>query len=253
MEGAVREVARYLRAMIREGRDAVRVGPFLAGFDAMSESPRVNYAVPNDGAEPTPEDVVGLVQAFSDRGLRPRLEYIRDAAPAVEATLVRAGFVPEGLHPVMAITRERFRGSDSPSGLRIRASLDDGDLWAVRRVQNAAFGDGEPDAADILHLHALLRRGGISLLVETEAGEVVGGGDVTPPWSGTAEVAGIGVREDCRHRGIGQALSSALVRAAFRNGVRRVWLTPAGPAEERLYERIGFVTCGAVLHISKPA
>jgi beta-N-acetylhexosaminidase len=247
----VRVVARYLRQTIQQGRDAVRIGPFLVGFDTMSESPYVNYAVPDDGAEPTPGDVGGLVKAFTDRGLRPRLEYIREAAPAVEAALGQAGFVPEGLHPVMAITRTSFRESDPPSGFRIRASSDDRDFWEVRRVQNAAFGDGDPDAVDILHLHALLRQGGISLLVETEAGEVVGGGDVTPPRSGTAEVAGIAVREDCRGRGIGQALTSALVRAAFRNGVRRVWLTPVGSAEERLYTRIGFVACGSQLQISK--
>jgi ribosomal protein S18 acetylase RimI-like enzyme len=246
-------VAEYLRAVMHSRRDVVRVGPFVAGFDAMSQNPAVNYAVPDADAHPSADDVADLVRAFRERGLRPRLEYLPATAPRVREALLAAGFVEEGTYPVMLANPQTFADVPPPPGFQIRAPLVDSEFWQVRRAQNEAFGDGEPGPLEILRLHALIRQGGLSRMAVSRAGEVAGGGDLTPAHGGIAEVAGIGVREPFRRRGVGQALTAALVRAGFEQGLDRVWLTPAGPAEQRMYERVGFVAGGHALHLSLPA
>ncbi|MGH8896103.1 MAG: hypothetical protein ACRDZ4_03550 [Egibacteraceae bacterium] len=49
---------------------------FLATFDRHSDSPYRNYAIPDDGAEPTTTDVQALIAAYERRGRTPRLEYV---------------------------------------------------------------------------------------------------------------------------------------------------------------------------------
>jgi hypothetical protein len=82
-----------LRTALRSRDDIESVGPFLAAFDPDSDSPFRNYAVPEEGARPTREEVEDLRRAFVRRGRQPRLEFLPAAAPAVEAALTQAGFV----------------------------------------------------------------------------------------------------------------------------------------------------------------
>lgn len=51
------EIQSALRNTIREGAESV--GPFLVHFDAHSDHPFRNYAVPDDGAYPSERDVSG--------------------------------------------------------------------------------------------------------------------------------------------------------------------------------------------------
>ena len=59
------------------------------------------------------------------------------------------------------------------------------------------------------------------------------------------------LRERFRRRGIGAAVTAALTRAAFDDGLECVWLSPAGPDQERLYASIGYRSCGEMLFIWK--
>ena len=59
-----------------ESPDHVRVGSFVLRHNPGWESPFVNYAIPDDGAAPSVEDVEALVAAFRQRNRVPRLEYL---------------------------------------------------------------------------------------------------------------------------------------------------------------------------------
>src|SRR5579875_3312148 len=131
MREPARAVAQYLRETLRQGRRTVRVGPFLAGFDALSQSPALNFAIPDDGAHPTSSDVRNLVALFVRQGRRPRLEFLPMLAPAVEERLPEAGFVPEAVHAVMVATRHGFLDAAPPPGIRIRAPEHAADFWAL--------------------------------------------------------------------------------------------------------------------------
>jgi hypothetical protein len=57
------DVHAYLRALA--GDRAPRVGPFVLLLDTNDAGPYRNYAVPDDGAEPTPADIDALIAAFA--------------------------------------------------------------------------------------------------------------------------------------------------------------------------------------------
>src|SRR3954466_2440353 len=91
----------YLRAVAPLGREAEPVGPFLATCTATTDNPYLNYAIPDHNAAPTPADVAALVDWFERRHRKPRLEYVIGEAPDVEPLLLEAGFLIEGLLPLL--------------------------------------------------------------------------------------------------------------------------------------------------------
>ena len=84
-----------MRRSAAAGRSTEQVGPFLATFSAGSTNPYLNYAIPDDGASPSPADVADLVSAYRRRDLSPRVEFLVDTAPAAEAALLDAGWSVE--------------------------------------------------------------------------------------------------------------------------------------------------------------
>jgi hypothetical protein len=94
----------YLRFAASQQRDTEQIGPFLATFSRHSANPYLNYAIPDDEAAPSLADVNALIAAYSVRGRKPRLEYVAKLAPAVEETLISAGFTVEGRLPLMTCT-----------------------------------------------------------------------------------------------------------------------------------------------------
>jgi len=245
------DIQTYIRSGVRRGRDTERVGPFLATFSRHSDNPYLNYAIPADGATPSPADVAALVAAYQRRGRRPRLEYLPSLAPAVEAALVAAGFTAEGRLPIMVCTPDSARDLPVPSGIALIAPTSDDDIRAMVTAQNEAYGEGAPSAAEVEARRANLTAGGLAILARDMAtGAPTGGGICDVPLHGSTELAGVGVRPAFRRRGIAGALTTQLVRDAFARGVTTVFLTPGHDAEERIYARAGFSRTSEQLHIS---
>src|SRR5215203_5752367 len=96
-----RQIQDYIRIAASDGRDTEQVGPFLATFDPHHALKYLSYAIPDDGAEPTEQDVAALIDAYRRRDRLPRLEFLPAVAPAVEAALLRGGFEIEARLPVM--------------------------------------------------------------------------------------------------------------------------------------------------------
>lgn len=63
-----------IRAAASHGRDIERIGPFTATFDPTNANPFLNYAIPDEAAEPSQNDVEALVDAYRRRRRVPRLE-----------------------------------------------------------------------------------------------------------------------------------------------------------------------------------
>src|SRR5919198_4606718 len=103
----LQRIQAYLRVAAPRGRDSERIGPFLATFNRDSDNPYLNYAIPDDGATPSADDVAALVNAYRARARKPRLEYVSSLAPAVEPALLAAGFEVEGRLPLMV-----YRGGE---------------------------------------------------------------------------------------------------------------------------------------------
>ena len=240
------KIATYLRA---NRRNPIRVGPFTIGLSGTTTSPYSNYAVPDDNARPTADDVAGLIAEFVERSRKPRLEYLPSASPDVRPALEAAGFVEEGLLPLMTIS-ELVQPPSVPGVELVPAESDDA-LFAMATALNLAYGESPPTEADVANHKGSRDRGGFALLARSVSGEPIGGGLVTVPIDGVAELAGIGVVPAWRRRGVAALITARLVRAAHELGVRAPFLMAADDAAASVYTRVGFQLSGRVLHISR--
>ncbi len=243
-----RRIQNYLRATIQRSENCLRTGPFLAGFDAGSDNLYRNYAVPDGGARPSVAEIDALNAAFRERNRRPRLEYIADTAPEVEAALLAGGFEIEKRYPILVCTPGMVHGV-YVAGIDIVLAQSDADIIAAADVGAEAYNEVVyPDP-----LRRLVAQGGVLAIARDPAsGLTVGAGMATPAQEGVSEVAGIGVRMAYRRRGIAGALTSFLAREAFIRGIELAWLTPGSDDAERIYASAGFERASEQLHISKP-
>jgi GNAT superfamily N-acetyltransferase len=236
-------IAAHMRAAAgRRQRD--QAGPFCIGFDPHSNDPFRNYAVPADGARPTPDDVQALIASFRQHDRIPRLEYVEASAPGVERSLAAAGFTVELRTPVMVSGPGIVLTPREPAGITVRPAAGDADQHAPGTVHKQSKEAPQPPGPrDVERLASVLQRGGVvSVAVDEASGQIAGTGlvDVTGSDTSTGELAAVAVRAAFRRRGIASALSAHLARTAHGQAIPLVFLE-AEPGEERIYRRTGFV------------
>jgi ribosomal protein S18 acetylase RimI-like enzyme len=241
-----------LRGALLRRSDVASVGPFAVAFDPDSDNPFRNYAVPDDGARPTPAEVADLRSAFVARERRPRLEFLPAAAPAAEDALLRAGFVTEARLPIMTCAPAQLREVARPGEVELDAVAGGDALREAAAVQNAAYGAPPATDADVARLEDTVAAGGIVGLAREASGRAVGSGLVAAPSDGLAELAAVGVLPQWRRRGIAAALTGALGRAAFDRGIATLMLM-AYEAEQGIYARAGFTVASEIIFVSDPA
>lgn len=243
-------VQAYLRALI--GPRARQVGPFLAAIDDHDAGRFRNYAVPDDGAEPTPHEIETLAAFFIARGRTPRLEYLPGPSPRLEAVLLEVGFRSERRLPVMTCRPADVAASPADEAIEVILATTDRQLRQVAEAQTEAYGGAETTDHDVDRLRNTLRGGGlVALAVDRSSGSGVGGGLCAPPYGGVSELAAVGVRPEYRRRGIAAALTGLLTKACPAAGITTPFLTPGGDAEERIYRRVGYHPVTEMLHISR--
>ncbi|WP_033290101.1 GNAT family N-acetyltransferase [Amycolatopsis jejuensis] len=237
----------YVRATAPNGRDSERIGPFLATFARDTGHPMLNYAIPDDGATPSPTDIADLTAAYRRRDLLPRLEFFTEAAPAVETALTAQGYVLERRVPVMTCTPAERVDRLAPDGVRLREPGSDHDLRRLWAAQNVAFGE-PPEVSDAEIEHS---RGYLSVLAEI-GDQIVGGGSALEIVGGVSEVAGIAVTAEYRGRGIAAAITARITRLAHERGADTAFLTPGDEGIGTVYRRVGYRTAGECVHLSLP-
>ncbi|MGW4061086.1 GNAT family N-acetyltransferase [Amycolatopsis sp. NPDC004747] len=241
----------YVRATAPRGRETERIGPFLATY-APGDHPMLNYAIPDDGAQPTPAEIDALTAAYRRRDLLPRLEYFADVAPELEKLLVGAGYELERRVPLMTCAPGERVDRAAPAGIRLRVPESEEDLRGMREAQNTAFGEpAEIGDEEVAQLKAGLEAGARHLLAEDAVtGAVVGGGLALEIVDGTTEIAGIAVLEPYRGRGIAAALTAQLTREVHEAGAHTAFLTPGDLGIGRIYARVGYRPAGECVHLS---
>lgn len=236
----------HLRASI--AGHARRVGPFLVTFQPDTASAGRNYAVPDDGAEPTAADVAELVAHFVALGRTPRLEYV-DPVPALDAALAAAGFTLEARHPLMTIAPRDLTEPPMPDGLGIVPATSPELLRHAAMVAHTAYGEGDATEHDVARLRDTVDRGG-AVVVALLDGQPAGTGLFTEPLDGLTEIAAVGVAERYRRRGIAAAVGYRLTRAALDAGAVP-YLQAEGEREQRIYARVGYRRVGSLTAISR--
>jgi len=244
-----RTLQAFLRTSAQRGRIVLRAAPFTVTIDAGDALRYLNYAIPDDEAEPDRAAVAGLRDAFRAHERLPRLEWVEEAAPAVAPVLAASGMVQELRTPLMACAPAELVAPDgSLDGLRV-APTGDGDLRDTATVQWVAFGR-EPPPADQPPPDPRHRGGGAVLA------RVDGVPAATASWTavvdGVSEVAGVATAEPFRRRGLAGVVTAAAARAAFGAGARLCVLSPGGDEAQRVYARAGFRGAATMLHWSDP-
>ncbi|MGV9851089.1 GNAT family N-acetyltransferase [Streptomyces sp. NPDC003442] len=249
------DVQSFAVANLRRRPVFVEAGGFVAGIEPGTTSPYINYATPLPGARPTARDVKELIEAFRVRGLKPRLEFAPDAAPAVEPALREAGFGVEATHAYLVCTPERLAvprdTAAAPVAIPVAVPATDEDYRAIDAALSEAFTSefaaSEEGAA---RLRRVQEDGGAVRFVRAPDGGCAGGATCSAPAVGTAELAGVGTRPAFRGRGIAAAVTAALAETMFARGARSVWLEYSGEGSRRVYERVGFRPRGTRLYMS---
>ena len=198
----------------------------------MRTHPFLNYAIPDEGAEP--DDGAALVAAARARGLLPRIEAVEPCAPWIRDL---PGFEIE-LEPPLMTCREPVALASPAKLVRVRPRSRL--VEPLLAAQHAAFGDPPPTDERV----ATWDEHGVAALVD---GEVVGGASWSDPIDGMTEVGGIAVLEPFRRRGIAGALTAAATREGLRAGATLVLLSPGDDGAQRVYERAGFATTSRMI------
>ncbi|MFC4588812.1 GNAT family N-acetyltransferase [Sphaerisporangium corydalis] len=246
-------VQSFAVANLRRRPVVVQTGGFVAGFDPGTTSPHINYATPEPGARPTGQDVAALIEAFRERGLKPRLEFAPDAAPAVEPALREAGFTTEEVHEYLVCTPATLTMPPvlEPAVLLVETPSTDEDYASIDAALAEAFnGEFASSPEGVARLRRIQESGGAVRFVRAPDGRCAGGASCSAPAVGTSELAGVGTRPAFRGRGIAASVTAALTEVMFAQGARSVWLEYGGEGSRRVYERVGYRPQGTRLYMA---
>lgn len=247
-------IAAYLRhRSSTRGRGSERVGPFLVTFARQGPDPVPGFAIPDDAAEPIPQDIAALVSAYRRHAQLPRLRYLGPLAPAVQPALAAGGFGVEDRSVVMAWVDATKADTPEPAGIRLVLPSSDAELAATRQAQRQAYGSpGSPGPEALARLRSDIEAGAIVVLAtDVASGEPAGAVHCSIPSGGVTELFGVAVPAAFRQRGIARALTARAVHEAVAAGVDTVFLVPANEAvERRVYAREGFARVSEMLEMS---
>lgn len=233
----------YLRRSAERGREVIPVPPFVVTIDRATDLRYLNYAIPTGrGAAASSAAAIDSLQAeMRNRGRLPRLEFVAEANEGLDSVLLAGGLVEESRLPLMTCSPQQLTVAPEIHGLRVEAlspGSSDELLSGVSEAQHEAFGESASGSSPD-RKRKRLAAGGISVAAIVD-GQIAGGAVATAVTDGLSEVAGIGVREAFRGRGIAAALTEAAAREAFAAGADMALLTPGHPEAQRIYERAGF-------------
>jgi ribosomal protein S18 acetylase RimI-like enzyme len=244
-------IEEYVRRYATVHREVERVGPFLATFGLHSSGPYLNYAVPDDGCEPTAAEVSAMIDAYERRRLRPRVELVASLAPGALAALGEAGFLGEGVYSLMSASADSLHGGPFSRGIEVVFAHRDDQYATVLEVRQEAFCEPDPvTSSDIARVRSSVEQGGAAVLaIETASGDAVGSGSCLVPYDLVTELVSIGVSPRWRRLGVGATMTAALAGAALASGSEMVYVTAVHNDGERVYERVGFAVNGQLVHL----
>jgi ribosomal protein S18 acetylase RimI-like enzyme len=214
------------------------------------------YARPA-GGEIGPDDVTAVRRRQWTLGLPEAFEWIVDLAPTLGPAARATGLEVDEV-PLMAL----LTPLDAPAAdARVRRlEPDDAELAASRAAADLSFGapgtergeagPRERDAAlgnfPEARLRAVRERmaAGVTVTIVAEDSRGVLAVGSHQPVAGVTEIVGVGTLPAARRRGLGTAVTAALVADARRGGADIVFLSAGSDDIARVYGRLGFERVG---------
>ncbi|MGW3232827.1 GNAT family N-acetyltransferase [Kitasatospora sp. NPDC001095] len=267
------EIERYYDAVPRGAARTEDFGPLTLFVREDAGWPY--YARPtldHTGPAATAEDVRRVLERQRELGVPEAFEWVAEQTPGLRAAVEAAGLTVHE-HPLLVLgpQDEAAPVPELPERVEVRVLAPDApELAAAIAVPHLAFDDpgtavGPAGAAELAESAAKLTADGTAeriagriaagatvLAVAVEDGTALCAGQHNPVGPVT-EVAGVGTLPSARRRGLGLAVTAALVAHARANGVRTVFLSAADEDVARIYRRIGFRPFATALIAEPPA
>ena len=220
------------------------------------EVPWPYYARPA-GGDVGADDVAAVRRRQWTLGQPEAFEWIVDLAPTLGPAARATGLEVDEL-PLMALDTP-LDGPEVDARLR-RLEPDDSALAASRAVADIAFGAPGTDRGEAgprereaalanfpenrLTLVRERMAAGITVTVVAEDDDGVLAVGSHQPVAGVTEIVGVGTLPSARRRGLGAAVTAALVADARRGGADIVFLSAGSDDVARMYGRLGFERVG---------
>ncbi|GAA2116682.1 GNAT family N-acetyltransferase [Actinomadura alba] len=216
-------------------------------------------------------DVARVRARQRELALPESFEWVAETTPALRAAVEESGLVVHE-HPLMVLDPEDTppAGTEVFDDLLVRiVGSDDPALPSALAVPHLAFaepgtGVGSADVADIAEaVRARVAdgsvervtariRAGLTVVAAAVRGETALCAGQHQPVGATTEIVGVGTLPAARRRGLGRAVTAALVTDAWARGVRTIFLSATDDDVARVYGRVGFRRIGTAL-IAEPA
>ncbi|MEV7775886.1 GNAT family N-acetyltransferase [Kitasatospora sp. NPDC086791] len=267
------EIERYYDAAPRSAARAEDFGP-LTLFVREDGTGWHYYARPtpgHDGPAVTAEDVRRVLERQRELGVPEAFEWVAEQNPELRAAVEAAGLTVHE-HPLLVLgpQDEPAPAPELPDPVEVRVlTADAPELAEAAAVPEVAFGApgtavGPAGATELAaSTAALTADGGLArvarrltdgatvLAAALEGGAALCSGRYNPVGP-VGEVVGVGTLPSARRRGLGLAVTAALVAHARANGVRTVFLSASDEDVARIYRRAGFRPFATAL-IAEPA
>ena len=249
---------RFYDAVPRTGARTEEIGPFTlfvpTGGGTYYARPRLGLASGISTA-----DVGAVLARQRELGLPEAIEWVLDTTPSLSAAARAHGLQVEEV-PLLVLGESTPAAAQAPAplpdGVHIRrVTADEPDLARIRAVAEVAFGHdgtavgvegaGERDelaraeAGDHASLRARLAAGRVVLYVaEADDGPLASGAHQRV--DETTEIVAVATLPAARRRGLGAAITGALVADALAAGCTTIFLSADSDEVARIYERLGF-------------
>lgn len=249
------QIAANIRAIGHQDRQVIGHGH----FEIYISSRRLDYLTYATPLLPAPAQwataVSEMIAVFDRYEKRPRLEYIAELQPGLEAVLQAAGLACERRDPIMVLDVDSLDLPPSRPPLPYQRLAEATPEFLRAYVVNQSLAYGGSDGTDALDWLPNLQRGlahgylfGGALVRD---GEIVSGATIQIG-AGIGELAGVWTAPDWRGRGLAFAVCRQVLAEYAAAGFERCWLS-AAPGAQRLYEKLGFVPAGTQLNYGRPA
>ncbi len=240
---------RYYDTAPRASAAAEQVGPFTLFLRADADS-YPYYARPTLGLPAsealTADDVRRVRERQREVGAPETFEWVHETTPKLLPAAREAGLAVQEC-PLLVLAEPLPPSRPGTAEVSVLDADSDRVPGALAAV-SAGFA-GTDDVAvrsetSVVRWRKQMAAGLIATAVAVDAdGSVIGGGSHIPR-DGTTELAGIAVLPRARGRGVGEALTRALVEDAAARGVETVFLSARDDTVARVYERVGFRRVG---------
>jgi predicted GNAT family acetyltransferase len=255
----------YLDAAPRTGARAETIGPFTL-FLNEGHGWRY-YARPTRGASGFTADTVEAVRARQRELAQPEaLEWIGELAPEVGPAAEATGMQVVD-HPLMVLSRD-VEVAPAPEGVDVAIVDADDDLAVLSAVAEVGFATpgtaaGESGAAEVTSAAGrqspdtiAFQRGrmvaGLTVAAAARVSGVVAAVGWHQPLVGASEIVGVATLPVFRRRGLGAAVTAALVADALERGIDLVFLSADDDDVARVYAKVGFERVGTARAASAP-